>query len=307
MLMNYHEMTMTESKDSPQRRLQFQVICTIIATCFVYSVYISGILLTIEPFETPFPGGSFCYKQFVRDYVASMGTGRRLQKEVLEAFAEEDKMEGISVKDRKKMIEDKVYHAYLDNPEDVGGAYMRWMSGVLTTDKVENLSFCDPLFKKNPGIKREKELHKDEPDNEKKASELFDQAIYQSVDLPVVDSLAIKFPFSDGFLSGLVFSYKIIPEMRKLAAERGEPGNVPVVISQCSVRGKECTHYIPLSKGSVFHAGLPSTEEYQNGINSDTFDLVQKLKAGLRVVFPFLKTYIETTENKPAASDNSEL
>ena len=210
MLMNYHQLTMDEAKDSPQRRYQHIVICSIMATAFVYSVWISGVLLTIEPFATPFPGGPFCYKELKRDYVASMGLGRRLQKEVLETFRkDDDEAKGISVKDRKKIIEDKVYHVYLDNPEDVGGSDTRWMSGMLLSDDAEKSSFCDHLFDKNPGIQREKEMHKDEPDIEKKASELFYQSVYKSADLPVVDSLAIKFPFSDGFLSGLVFAYKV--------------------------------------------------------------------------------------------------
>jgi hypothetical protein len=209
-LMNYHELTMSESKDSPQRRLQNRVIYSIIGSCLVYSIFVSAILVTIEPFETTFPGGNFCYKQLSRDYATSMGLGRRIRKEALEAFPEkDDEAEGISVKDRKKIIEDKVYHVYLDNPQDVGGSHTRWMSGFLVSDKVEKMRYCDPLFEKNPGIQREKALHKNEPDTEKDASELFNQAIYQSVALPSVDALAIKFPFSNGFLSALVFSYKV--------------------------------------------------------------------------------------------------
>eukprot|EP00536_Pseudo-nitzschia_multiseries_P017413 jgi/Psemu1/264271/estExt_Genewise1Plus.C_15390008 len=309
MLLNYHEMTMTENKDSPQRRLQFQVICGIMATCFVYSVYISGILLTIEPYETNFPGGIFCYKQLQRDYVASMGTGRRLQTEILEGFPEEDEAEGVSVKERKEIIEDKVYHVYLDNPEDVGGAHMRWMTGVIVRSRIEEMSYCDPLFEKNSAIQREKELNKDTPDTEKKGSELFNEAIYESLILPEVDSLAIKFPFSNGFTSGLVLSYKIIPEMRALAAEKGVPGNAPVVISQCSVGKAECTHYVPLSRSSQFHGGRLPTEEYQKEIVSDSFNLFGTLKGGLRVVFPFLKPYIGATPTNSAASEseNSEL
>lgn len=201
---------MEESKDSPQRRYQFIVICSIIAAGFTYSVFISGVLLTIEPFETKFPGGNFCYKKISRDYSVSMGIGRRIRKDVLEAFPEDDDAaKEISVQDRKKMIEDKVYHVYLDNPEEVGGNYQRAISGVLVSDDAEKISYCDPLFKKNPGIMREKEIHKDEADKEKKASELFDQAVYESISLPSVDSLAIKFPFSNGFASALTFSYKV--------------------------------------------------------------------------------------------------
>ncbi len=208
--MNYHGLTIGETKDSPQKRYQYMVICSIIASCFTYSVYISGILLTIEPFETEFPGGTFCYKPLSRDYASSIGLGRRLQKDILEAFPEEDDAaKEISVTDRKKIIEDKVYHVYLDNPEDVSGLHQRFMSGVLVSDDTDKLSFCDPLFEKNPGILREKKLHQDELEKEKKASEVFFQTVYESVDLPSVDSVAIKFPFSNGFLSALVFSYKV--------------------------------------------------------------------------------------------------
>mmetsp|Transcript_2200 Transcript_2200/g.5868 ORF Transcript_2200/g.5868 Transcript_2200/m.5868 type:complete len:306 (+) Transcript_2200:258-1175(+) len=305
MLMNYHELTMSESRDSPQRKLQFRVICLVIAICFLYTVHISGILLTIEPFETPFPGGNFCFKHFQRDYVASMGVGRRLQSEVLESFPKEEQAEGISVKDRENMIEERIYHVYLDNPEDVGGAHTRWMSGALTNDQ-EKSSYCDPLFEKNPEIEREKERNNDTPAKEKNGSEAYAEAIYQSIELPEVNSLAIKFPFSNGFSSGLVFSYKIIPEMRALAAEKGEPGNPVVVISQCNVGKAECTHYIPLSKGSVFHAGLSPTEEYQKGID-DTFDFIGMLKGGLRIIVPSLKPYIAVTPDKSAVSENSEL
>jgi len=296
-------------------------------------VHISGILLTIEPFETPFPGGNFCFKHFQRDYVASMGVGRRLQSEVLESFPKEEQAEGISVKDRENMIEERIYHVYLDNPEDVGGAHTRWMSGALTNDQ-EKSSYCDPLFEKNPEIEREKERNNDTPAKEKNGSEAYAEAIYQSIELPEVNSLAIKFPFSNGFSSGLVFSYKvriekkyfltqvchslqiqpltffihvqIIPEMRALAAEKGEPGNPVVVISQCNVGKAECTHYIPLSKGSVFHAGLSPTEEYQKGID-DTFDFIGMLKGGLRIIVPSLKPYIAVTPDKSAVSENSEL
>ena len=210
MLMNYHGLTMEESKDSPQRRYQHIVICSIMAFGFTYCVYISGVLLTIQPFDTKFPGGTFCYKQMSRDYATSMGIGRRIQKDVLGAFPkEDDEASGISVKDRKKMIENKIYHVYLDNPEDVGGIHQRWMSGVLVTDDDEKFSYCDPLFEKNPAILREQKLHEHEPENEKKASELFEQAAYKSIALPPVNSLAIKFPFSNGFSSSLVFSYKV--------------------------------------------------------------------------------------------------
>jgi hypothetical protein len=307
MLLNYHEMTMTEGAGSYQKKLQFRVICSIITSCFVYSVWISGILLTIKPYEAIFPGGQLCYKQITRDYVASMGLGRRILTDVLEAFPEEDdKADGISRKDRKKMIEEKMYHIYLDNPEDVGGGHMRFMTGILTVDKEEKRDYCHHLIEKNPGIERVKDLNKDEPEGEKDFSDLFKEVIYQYVDLPPVKSLAIKFPFSNGFTSALVLEYKIIPELRALASKQGEPGNSPAIVSQCSEAEGECTHYVTLEKGATFHGGLPSTSDYQKGI-TDAFSLVSTLKGGLRVLFPSLKPYLPVTSDDQPANDSEEL
>ena len=214
MLMNYHEMTMNERKDSPQRRYQFIVICMVITFGFTYSVYISGVLLTIQPFETKFPGGTFCYKDITRDYAASLGLSRRLAKEMLEPFPEvksddNDDEQKKALKARKKMIQDKVYNIYLDNPEDIGGYSQRFMIGALTSGGAERKSYCDPLFDKNPTIARNKKLHAHEPASEKSAGDLFNEAVYQSVTLPSVNSVAIKFTFSDGFSSALVLSYKV--------------------------------------------------------------------------------------------------
>jgi hypothetical protein len=307
MLMNYHQLTMTESKDSYHRKMQFRVICAIIGGCFTYSIFISGILLTIEPFETTFPAGKFCYKQVTRDYAASMGIARLLRKEVLQTFSEEDdEAAGISVRERKQRIESKVYHVYLDNPENVDGGHTRWFSGLLVDNDADVVSYCDPLFEKNSEIQKEHELYKNIPDIEKTASELFEHAYYKSIELPPVKSIAIKFPFSDGFTSALVLSYKLIPELRQLAAEKGEAGNNPVIISNCSEAEGKCTFYVPLVKGSEFHAGLPPTEEHQEA-TAVPFSLIEALKGGARVVFPFLKPYIETAKTASLNDDKAEL
>ena len=94
--------------------------------------------------------------------------------------------------------------------------------------------------------------------------------------------------------------------MRQLAVEKGDAGNNPVVISQCSVQEQTCTHYIPLSKGIDFHVGLPVMEEYKEG-KTGSFDPVRAIKDGLRKVFPFLKPYIESSAKTSSNSDNAEL
>lgn len=94
--------------------------------------------------------------------------------------------------------------------------------------------------------------------------------------------------------------------MRQLAAEKGQAGNTPVIISQCSEDEQTCTHYIPLVKGIDFHAGLPETVEHQK-VNSESFSVIETLKGGLRVVFPFLKSYIDPTMSTSSVSDDAEL
>jgi len=297
MVLNYHELTMSESRDSPARRQQFLVICSIMASWFLYSLYISGLLVKIEIVEMPFPGGNFCYKFVARDYVASLGLGRRIRKHVYDLLPEDvydENDKKLTNKEKRNIAEERVYHMYLDNPEIIGGAHTRWMTGVLVPDGIEKEKYCDPLFDHNPEIERQALIHSDEPESDKKASDVFEQTVYKYVNLPSVNSLAVRFPFTNGFLSGLVFSYKIIPAMRILAEEKGEAGNVPVIISQCSEGDGYCTHYVPLVQGSDFLVGQPPMDKYLESIGEKSFELFEILKNGARRI----KKYFITSETK---------
>lgn len=94
--------------------------------------------------------------------------------------------------------------------------------------------------------------------------------------------------------------------MRQLAAEKGEEGNPPVVISQCSEVDQICTHYIPLVKGIDFHFGLPVSEQHKIGRGED-FNLFEATLDGLRVLVPSSKKFIGPTKVASSASDNAEL
>ena len=213
MVLNYHELTMNEPRDSLARRQQYLVICSIMFSIFLYSLYISGILLKIEPVERSFSGGSFCYKFISRDYVASIGLGKRIRTDVYDGISaaavttnNEDK------KEKRRLIEDRVYSVFLDNPEVIGGSFTRFLSGFLVApDSSEKTKYCDPLFAMNSRIEKEALLHKNVLNADKAASDLFQQTVYEHVNLPKVNSLAITFPFTGGFLSGLVLSYKVSP------------------------------------------------------------------------------------------------
>jgi len=296
--MNYHEMTMNEPRNSPARRQQFSVICAVMAAAFVYSAITSGAFLEVKTTEGPFPGGNFCYKFATRDYAASMGLGRRIAEEWAKgtttttmSITKDD--ESNEILNRKKSVQKRLYNVYLDNPMKMGGTRQRYMTGVLVSDS-EKATFCEPLLEKNPKIEEVAAKQRHIPMQEKKVAEVFEETLYQYVDLPSVDSLVVHFPFTNGFLSALIFSYKILPKLRALAVEKGESGNIPVVISHCSIEQEMCTHYAPLVQGKDFLVGQPTTEEHLEALGPETFLDWEHLKGGARKISPkFMKTYID--------------
>jgi hypothetical protein len=202
MLMNYHEMTMTEAKNSPAKRKQFAIICAVMAAALSYGVMTSGVLLPVEPTEGIFPGGNFCYKFAQRDYSASIGLGRRLTKDA----AGTDKPTG----EQRKQVEELTYHMFLDNPYEMGGRQLRWATGVLTSkkdkDTVDKLMSLNKPKGKKADFKR---YPTDEELIDLSATEVMKMLPYEVADFPSVDSLVVQFPHTHGFVSALVMSYKV--------------------------------------------------------------------------------------------------
>jgi len=62
---------MGESRDSPARRKQYLVICTVMAAAFFHSLFTSGALASLDIMESTFPGGEFVYKFVVKDYATN--------------------------------------------------------------------------------------------------------------------------------------------------------------------------------------------------------------------------------------------
>ena len=217
-MLNYHEMTMDEPRNSKARKQQYAIICSVMASVLCYMVMTSGVLLEINPTEGVFPGGNFCYKFTTRDYAASYGMGRRIAQDwatvtttETTTTAKEPSLfagESEDVVKRRKEISKKIYHVYLDNPMQMGGTRQRYMTGVLTTDKEKEM-YCDPLFTKNSQIELTIQKNMGTDEREKSMEEIFAEIKYEYVDLPSVDSLVIQFPYTDGFTSALVVAYKV--------------------------------------------------------------------------------------------------
>jgi hypothetical protein len=199
MLMNYHEMTMNTSRYDPAKRQQFLVICSVMFAAFAYSVMTSGAMLAIDPVMGVFPGGFFCYKYTNRDYAASMGMGRR----ILDDLAGDGAHTQAERNKERNNNEAMMYHVYLDDPMRMGGRRQRWMSGIMAGS--EGKPKIEQLVALN---KHMKTLTKDELET-KSAKEVFETLRYEETDLPSVDALVLQFPFTSGFVSALMLSYRV--------------------------------------------------------------------------------------------------
>lgn len=201
--MNYHEMTMDEPKDSPQKKKQFAVTCTVIGGVFVYMLATSGALQAVEPIQGKFPGGNYVYKYAVRDYASSGGLGRGIMQDLINT----------QIKEKKEIVpqyklEPHVHHLYLDNPNGKGGYRQRFMSGLLSPkSKQGNDETVELLMGLNDETKRsdftKEELHT------MTAQQVFGNLPYEVAELPAVNALVLQFPWTGGISSMLVQVLKV--------------------------------------------------------------------------------------------------
>jgi hypothetical protein len=191
MLLNYHEMTMNEPRNSPAKRKQMLVICSVMASVFFYSCWTSGLFISMDIKESIFPGGHFVYRSAQRDYAAASS----LAKQIRDDLGFKSEYSG----------DDIIYHVYLDDPSRMGGRRQRWMTGILVDNSGEE--YMQQLLSFNEEIKKNPISHEDmlqEP-----VREVWPRLLYEQEDLPSVDALVLNFPFTNGFVSSLVHSYRV--------------------------------------------------------------------------------------------------
>lgn len=240
------------------------------AVSFFYSFITSGGFSSIDIEEGVFPGGTFVFKQAKRDYSASMGLARFIGKEL-----------GLKPKD----LADVVYTIYLDDPRVVlGGREQRFAVGVLTNHKGEESG--KQLLNKNREITEftEKEFM------ELSAAELWPKIKYGKESLPKTKAAIVQFPFTNGFISALMLTWRIIPALRQHVEKTS--GKTPaVVITTCSVDDQMCTHYAPLKKGEKFLLGQPECKEYAKLLGKSELFNFSHTSVFLKKVFPFLNYF----------------
>jgi len=280
-MFNYHELTINQPRNSPAQRKQLLIISTIMAACFFQAVLSSGGFTTvnIDP-NGIFPGGGFVYKLAQRDDAASMSLVERIAHDVATA------RQSPSTDD----FADVLYTIYLDDPRVAGGSQQRFASGYLAIaddDVTSRTHVYQQLLAVNDRIR---------PATEQEASELpvmelWNRLPYQAADLPSVNAAVVQFPFTDGFVSALIHSWKVIPALREYASKHAVEGSPVVVITTCSKKQSMCTHYAPLAEGRQFLLGQPDAETWNEALGPEPlidWDGVQK---SLNLMFPLLKHF----------------
>lgn len=271
-MLNYHEMTMNESQHSPAKRKQFLLICTVMAGVFLHSVLTSGGFNTVHIESGIFPGGEFVYKHTSRDYAASGSLTEYVAKDV-----------GL----KPKQYADTMYTLYMDDPAKLGGRRQRFACGHLSSpgDKLIKRALLEKNAEFVPATKAD--IY------ELAAGKLWPKLPYQAATLPTVAAATVQFPFTGGFVSALVHSYKVIPALRKRVLAKTGPGNPAVVMTTCSIKEQMCTHYAPLLKSKKFFLGLPDSEAYLASLPKE--QIISVDWRGFRRMFtrvlPFLKYF----------------
>lgn len=196
MLLNYHELAIDESRDSPARRKQFLVICAVIVTFTLHSIFTSGLLLPVEVKQATFPGGEFIHKHSRRDYAASMSLLHHVAGDL---------------KIKERHYEDIMYNVYLDDPLVIMGRAQRFASGILLNDSTKTTQQETNEERKSILMGKNQEITEPTPEEIKELPtyELWGKLKYHSHEFPQVKAAVVQFSFTNGFVSALIHSYKV--------------------------------------------------------------------------------------------------
>lgn len=237
-VINYHELTIEESKDSPARKKQFVVICVLGFGTIINAFINAGGLHPVTVQVDSFPGGEFWYKMKARDYAASSGT--------LSCTATDLEL------NQNTDGADFLYSIFIDDPSIVNSGNSRYFSGALFNDN--NVE----LFAEKRNLLQEKE---DGP--------FCSEGNYEVATIPNVKAVVAHTPFTNGLVSSLLFGLKILPAMIKNGKKHGVKH--PVTITTCSAKQQMCTHFVPIEGDeTAFLLGRPDTETYQAQLKTKT-------------------------------------
>jgi len=191
MSLNYHELTMNEPRDSPARRKQHLVICTILGAMFLHSSISAGLFHPISIDRGEFPGGEFTHKFLTSDYAVSFGVSRMIENDL-----------GIDTKDERGWetpsdSADVMFSVFLDNDGSIPGGMTRFATGIITDDEDKKRKLLDT------NSKLDEMTTKDYPRNHPKNLK------YEVFNLPKVDAAVTVHPNNGGVWSAILQQYKV--------------------------------------------------------------------------------------------------
>ena len=196
-MLNYHELTMNEPRDSPQRRKQFLVISAIMVGMAIHAALNAGLLATLNIEEGTFPGGEFIYKFMMKDYAASTGTLRTVSTDL--GIVEEGATNNLIIMEEGVPMDtaDLLYSVLLDNDAAVPGGKTRFASGLLLgKSNSEGTKMKKSLLEVNKDIKEEGGTHSKD-------------VKYEVGNLPKVNAAVASHPFTAGAWSAALQNYKV--------------------------------------------------------------------------------------------------
>ena len=193
-MLNYHELTMNEPRGSPAKRKQFIVICCVMGFVLGNTLINAGAFNSVRISKGKFAGGEFVHKSLERDYVAFVGLARTVGSDAGVAEADQD---GV------------IYSVLLDVDSSAGvpGGSERLMTGVLNGGEAttkELLALNDNMTPIGPDA-----FVGDYNEGDKFGAHI----PYETGSLPSVDAGVCQFVYTGGFMSALIYQYKVFPQL----------------------------------------------------------------------------------------------
>lgn len=243
---------------SPKERMKQLIVITIFGIAFLtYHLYDAGAFHDVHVTQGVFTTSStaFVYKTIARDYLTSAGSMRSLSDDLLLQDYE--------------FTKNQIYTIFLDNTKVIPTNYKRFIVGTIVENDDDprmlllsknNDNDDDTSTVSNTNVYAE--YKNDDDDKDGRSQRFWNSVNYNIGIIPEKTSVAkVSFRFTDGFISSMIHSYKVIP---KIVEYMKKEKNIvdPIIIYTCNSDEAMCTFYSPLENMSQFHLNELDTNEY---------------------------------------------
>lgn len=308
MSISYHELAASSNQNSKvvqdQNRKYYLVLCVLGFGVFFHATIRAGIFesVAIDGDHGIYPGGSFVFKEIVRDYVASGGVMRMIENDLIKAFESltDDGNENTTTPIVKEGDADEyLYSIFVDNLDKdsrvVPDADKRFFAGIVTDKAGKEMK--DILLNYANNIRKKK------VDDLNRMEEL-EELPYHVGKLPSVRAAVATFPYTGGFISALLNQYKVFPALVGYIKKNHSKTSNIVIVSSCNAAKKLCHHYVPMTKTNDFLLGRPESAVYAKSLTDTPLIDMKPFMKGLKRVLGVSK---KKKSKDTAQEDNEEL